>query len=114
MFGTLLERHVDRAGFNWRIGEDCFTPDIPGDALRHMDDPHAVEDGGFTVDDDPDHYSERYRGPADNGGVHINSGIANKAFYLVSEGGAPSGGTLEPEDAWGRKAGQIGTAPHHL
>jgi thermolysin len=106
VFGTLLERHVDPAGFNWRIGEDCFTPDIPGDALRHMDDPHAAEDGGFTVDDDPDHYSERYTGPADNGGVHVNSGIANKAFYLVSEGGSHHlGGSMTGIGA--DRAGQI-------
>ena len=37
---------------------------------------------------DPDHYSRRYTGPEDNGGVHINSGIANNAFYLAIEGGA--------------------------
>jgi bacillolysin len=106
VFGTLLERHVDPAGFNWRIGEDCFTPDVPGDALRHMDDPHAAGDGGYTADDDPDHYSERFTGSADNGGVHINSGIANKAFYLVSEGGSHHlGGTMDGIGA--DKAGQI-------
>jgi thermolysin len=37
--------------------------------------------------DDPDHYSRRYTGSADNGGVHSNSGIANHAFYLAIEGG---------------------------
>jgi thermolysin len=40
---------------------------------------------------DPDNYSRRYTGPLDadhdNGGVHINSGIANQAFYLLIEGG---------------------------
>jgi thermolysin len=36
---------------------------------------------------DPDHYSIRFTGTADNGGVHINSGIANNAFYLAIEGG---------------------------
>jgi thermolysin len=36
---------------------------------------------------DPDHYSIRYRGSADNGGVHTNSGIVNNAFYLAIEGG---------------------------
>jgi thermolysin len=36
---------------------------------------------------DPDHYSIRFRGSADNGGVHINSGISNQAFYLAVEGG---------------------------
>jgi thermolysin len=80
VFGTMLERHVrGDGGWNWSIGEDCFTPGIPGDALRRMDDPHAMGD--------PDHYSERYTGPDDNGGVHTNSGISNKAFYLLAEGG---------------------------
>jgi thermolysin len=37
--------------------------------------------------DDPDHYSKRYVGSADNGGVHSNSGIANHAFYLAVESG---------------------------
>ena len=36
---------------------------------------------------DPDHYAIRYTGPEDNGGVHINSGIVNHAFYLAIEGG---------------------------
>lgn len=36
---------------------------------------------------DPDHYSRKYTGTQDNGGVHINSGIPNHAFYLAIEGG---------------------------
>jgi Thermolysin metallopeptidase, alpha-helical domain/Putative binding domain, N-terminal/Viral BACON domain len=52
-----------------------------------MDDPHRASEKGYTANDDPDHYSERYLGTADNGGVHINSGIANKAFYLLAKGG---------------------------
>jgi bacillolysin len=36
---------------------------------------------------DPDHYANRYRGPADGGGVHTNSAIANHAFYLAVDGG---------------------------
>ena len=35
-----------------------------------------------------DTYSQRYLGTDDNGGVHINSGIINLAFYLLSEGGS--------------------------
>jgi thermolysin len=53
-----------------------------------MDNPHAASNAGYTADDDPDHYSEKYTGTGDNGGVHINSGIANKAFYLLAKGGA--------------------------
>jgi Zn-dependent metalloprotease len=50
----------------------------PG-GIRSMENPNAFGD--------PDHYSRRFLGTADNGGVHINSGIANQAFYLAIEGG---------------------------
>ena len=64
-------------GSEWLIGEDF---DLLGDGFRNMADPS--EDG------DPAHYDDRYTGPADNGGVHINSGIPNHAFYkLVDEQG---------------------------
>ena len=36
---------------------------------------------------DPDHYARRFTGEEDDGGVHINSGIPNQAFYLAIEGG---------------------------
>ena len=36
---------------------------------------------------DPDHYSKRYLGTGDNGGVHINATIVTHAFYLAIEGG---------------------------
>jgi Zn-dependent metalloprotease len=88
VFGALLERYVKGQSTNtWRIGEQSYTPGTAGDALRYMDNPHAASNSGFTADDDPDHYSERYTGTADDGGVHINSGIANKAFYLLAVGG---------------------------
>ena len=88
VFGAMVERYAQGQTSNtWKIGEQCYTPGIAGDALRYMDNPHAASNGGYTADDDPDHYLERYTGTADDGGVHINSGIANKAFYLVAVGG---------------------------
>jgi Zn-dependent metalloprotease len=90
VFGALVESYARGGvvnGDTWKIGEQAYTPATPGDALRHMDNPHAAGNGGYTSDDDPDHYSERYTGTADSGGVHINSGIGNKAFYLVAAGG---------------------------
>jgi len=36
---------------------------------------------------DPDHYSIRFTGSADAGGIHINAGIVSHAFYLAVEGG---------------------------
>ena len=42
-------------------------------------------------DDDPDHYSERFQGGEDNGGVHSNSGIPNHVYYLAVNGGQNAG-----------------------
>ncbi|MFN6963514.1 MAG: M4 family metallopeptidase [Pyrinomonadaceae bacterium] len=81
VFGAMVERYARGAtnSNTWKIGEDAYTPGTPGDALRLMDNPNAVGD--------PDHYSLRYTGTADNGGVHTNSSIANHAFYLIAAGG---------------------------
>lgn len=71
----------------WLIGEEVYTPNVPGDALRYMNNP--TQDGQSY-----DYYPERYTGTADNGGVHLNSGIMNLAFYLLSQGGThPRGKT---------------------
>ena len=96
VFGNMVERYARGESANtWRIGEDAYTPGTAGDALRFMDNPHAASNSGFTADDDPDHYSERYTGASDNGGVHVNSGIPNKAFYLLAQGGSHHlGGSL--------------------
>ena len=64
----------------WKVGEDCWTPNTAGDALRYMNNPTA--DGQSY-----DYYPERYTGTSDYGGVHLNSGIANLAFYLLCQGG---------------------------
>lgn len=70
---------------DYLIGEDVVTPG----GIRSLADPTAYGN--------PDHYSQRYVGPADNGGVHINSGIPGHAFYLAIEGGRhrTSGITVE-------------------
>jgi thermolysin len=90
VFGAMVELYA-RGGqettATWRIGEDAYTPATAGDALRYMDTPHSAGNYGYTANDDPDHYTERYTGTGDNGGVHINSGIANHVFYLVAKGG---------------------------
>jgi Zn-dependent metalloprotease len=88
IFGAMVERY-SRGGVTdsdtWKIGEQCYTPGTAGDALRYMANTHGS--GTQTTGGDPDHYTERYTGTADSGGVHTNSGILNKAFYLSSEGG---------------------------
>lgn len=90
VFGVALERHVygETSGL-WKVGEQVYTPSNGNnDALRYMDNPHGAQNYGYTSDDDPDHYSERYTGTQDNGGVHINSGIPNKVFSLLASGGS--------------------------
>ena len=60
---------------NYVIGDEVITPG----GLRSLSDPRSYGD--------PDHYAQRYQGPADGAGVHINSGIISHAFYLAIEGG---------------------------
>jgi bacillolysin len=58
---------------DWLIGEDVYTPATAGDALRSMSNPAAYGQ--------PAHMSAYVNTSSDNGGVHTNSGIPNKAFY---------------------------------
>ena len=83
IFGAAAEawRDGNISADTWLLGEDVYTPNTPGDALRYMNDP--TEDNSSM-----DYYPERFVGSADNGGVHWNSGIANLAFYLLVEGGS--------------------------
>ncbi len=95
IFGAMVEFHTLGAAGDWLIGEDCFTPGMAGDSLRSMSNPRDAANNGFTVNDDPDHYSDRYTGSDDNGGVHINSGIMNHMFFLLAVGGTHRlGGTV--------------------
>ena len=55
----------------------------------------------------PDHYSIRYTGAADGGGVHINSGIPNHVFYLAIEGGTNRVSGLHVEGVGGGNRLQI-------
>jgi len=61
----------------WHLGYACY---LAGTALRYMDNP--ILDGKSY-----DWYPTRYKGTSDNGGVHWNSGIANLAFVLMTQGG---------------------------
>ena len=44
-----------------------------------------VNDPDLGTDPQPAHMSNLYTGPADRGGVHINSGIPNRAFVLFAK-----------------------------
>ena len=79
IFGSMVDRN------DWLIGEDITNKSFsPSGALRDMRDPHNL---GTSLNDpywQPKHVSEMYLGEKDNGGVHINSGIGNYAYYLFA------------------------------
>jgi Zn-dependent metalloprotease len=106
IFGTLIEFNVKGANGNWLIGEALpgFSMTSP---LRNMADPNMVDANKHSHFDKTQDYSATNNGQpasydqlvqpsdpicatttdAENGCVHINSGILNKFAYLVSEGG---------------------------
>ena len=102
VFGALAEQHhlgqrADEA--SWLIGAGIFTDAVQGRALRSLAQPGtAYDDDVLGRDPQPGHMRDYVETTDDNGGVHINSGIPNRAFYLVA---AALGGY-----AWER-AGQI-------
>jgi Zn-dependent metalloprotease len=84
VFGTVITYFVD-GKTNWLIGDEIMGSQLYGEALRSMKAPGTAYDNPyFGKDPQPDHMSNIYTGGADNGGVHINSGILNKAFYLAA------------------------------
>jgi len=91
IMGTSVEFFMQPAGTgqmkaDYLMGEDIAVGVVAGarDGVRSMENP--------ALFGQPDHYSKRVLLPPDdahdNGGVHINSGIGNHAFFLAIEGGA--------------------------
>ncbi|MEU3464021.1 M4 family metallopeptidase [Streptomyces sp. NPDC006733] len=80
----LLQQSADQA--DWLIGAGLLGPTIHGVALRSMKAPGtAYDDPMLGRDPQPATMDDYVRTGRDNGGVHINSGIPNHAFYLVAE-----------------------------
>ncbi len=88
VFGALAEQHAlgqsaDEA--SWLIGEGIFTDAVQGTALRSLAAPGtAYDDDVLGRDPQPAHLRDYVQTRDDNGGVHINSGIPNHAFYLTA------------------------------
>lgn len=100
VFGVTIRQynqgeHTSPAKANWLIGDSIMTPLQFGDAIRSMKAPGTA----YPRDPQPDHMSRYYSGPNDYGGVHINSGIPNKVFYLAS---VAFGNTLTAARLWFR------------
>jgi Zn-dependent metalloprotease len=89
VFGSLVKQYMleqDAAQADWLIGAGLFMPGVKGKALRSMKAPGtAFNDprlGG--KDPQPGHMNDYVQTDDDNGGVHLNSGIPNHAFYLAA------------------------------
>jgi Zn-dependent metalloprotease len=88
VFGSLVKQRAlgqtaDQA--DWLIGAGLFTSNVNGVALRSMKAPGtAYDDPVLGKDPQPAHMRDFVYTYEDNGGVHINSGIPNHAFYLAA------------------------------
>ncbi|WP_413737517.1 M4 family metallopeptidase [Sodalis sp. RH21] len=88
VFGSLvkqfhLRQTADRA--DWIIGEGLLASTILGKGLRSMSAPGtAYDDPILGKDPQPASMDAFVRTREDNGGVHLNSGIPNRAFYLAA------------------------------
>ncbi len=102
VFGALVDQRKagqTAAEASWLIGAEILLDDVSGDALRSLKAPGtAYNDDVLGKDPQPFHMADYANTTSDRGGVHVNSGVPNHAFYLLAQylGGY----------AW-EKAGQI-------
>jgi Zn-dependent metalloprotease len=88
VFGSLVKQHRRQQkaeDADWLIGAGLLATDVQGVALRSMKAPGtAYDDDLLGKDPQPAHMDGYVTTTADNGGVHINSGIPNHAFYMAA------------------------------
>lgn len=86
VFGAMTQQHAEGQTVyeaDWLVGQGILGPNINGVALRSMKAPGtAYSDALLGQDPQPYHMDFYVNTTSDNGGVHINSGIPNHAFYL--------------------------------
>ncbi|MBM7059470.1 M4 family metallopeptidase [Pseudomonas sp. UL073] len=72
---------------DWLIGKEVLVPAPTRRAIRSMAAPGTAyrDDPELGSDPQPAHMEQFYSGPRDNGGVHLNSGIPNRAFVLAAQ-----------------------------
>ncbi|WP_311791328.1 MULTISPECIES: M4 family metallopeptidase [Pantoea] len=89
VFGSLVKQyHLKQSADNadWIIGEGLLASGIKGRGLRSMAEPGtAYDDPMLGKDPQPAHMDHYVQTREDNGGVHLNSGIPNRAFYLAAK-----------------------------
>lgn len=88
VFGSLTKqrsRNQTAGQADWLIGEGLFTANVNGVAIRSLKAPGtAYDDPVVGKDPQPAHMNDYKNVSYDNGGVHINSGIPNHAFYITA------------------------------
>jgi Zn-dependent metalloprotease len=89
VFGELIKqyaKHQTADQADWLVGDGIWKDTIKGRALRDMVNPGtAYDDPKIGKDPQPadmEHYLKTWK---DNGGVHYNSGIPNRAFALFAK-----------------------------
>lgn len=87
IYGVIVSNisEADLGSWNWQIGEDLTETGLP---LRDMSDPAAFGQ--------PAHMNDylNLNEDEDNGGVHINSGIHNRAAFNLLTAADPDGTTI--------------------
>lgn len=88
VFGSLVKQYLRQqtaSDADWIIGEGLFTSNVNGVGIRSMKSPGtAYDDPVLGKDPQPGHMDDYVKTIDDNGGVHINSGIPNHAFYVTA------------------------------
>jgi len=70
---------------DWQIGPDIMGAGVTATCLRTLTEKKAYANDPVLGDDpQPKHLKDKFTGSEDHGGVHINSGIPNHAFYLAA------------------------------
>jgi len=89
VFGVMVVQYAKKqtvSEASWLVGEEIFTPEVNGHALRSLRAPGmAFDDDILGKDPQPYHMDFYVNTYTDYGGVHINSGIPNHAFYLLAQ-----------------------------
>ncbi|MEU1127586.1 M4 family metallopeptidase [Streptomyces sp. NPDC005899] len=88
VFGSLVKQYSlgqSAEQGDWLIGAGLLAPRVSGVALRSMKAPGtAYDDDVLGKDPQPASMDDYIETDEDNGGVHLNSGIPNRAFHLLA------------------------------
>ncbi len=114
VYAELIEQYskkqtADQA--DWVVGNGIWKDTVKGRGLRDMLNPGtAYDDPAVGKDPQPAHMKDYWNGWGDNGGVHYNSGIPNKAFATFAR--AVGGNAWEaPGHIWFEARKNAGSNP---